>query len=266
MGKYYKPIIKEGDHLVRSKNNPKRYRGQSRDANNKNPDIVEWEEVEIDNDSDAKQAEKSSIDSLMDSLSTFTAIAGIVADYLEEHPEVVSALKVGGKRIADSASQKIKSFSSNITALVTKTKKTSKPIMLNQIGNEEEPLNNNTIILDDYSVQKETNLEDETIKTEELSIEEARILVINIIENYCNMKRNLDRLSRANINKVNFPELDIKDLIEYMDDITEKYPALIDEKTAVSVLDILKTNTNAIDNQKILEALSIKQDPIMPDQ
>ena len=44
--KYYKPILKDGDHLVRSSKNPDRVRGQSRDANNKNPDIVEWEEVE----------------------------------------------------------------------------------------------------------------------------------------------------------------------------------------------------------------------------
>ena len=46
--KYYKPILKDGDHLVRSSKNPDRVRGQSRDANNKNPDIVEWEEVEIE--------------------------------------------------------------------------------------------------------------------------------------------------------------------------------------------------------------------------
>lgn len=40
--------MKDGDHLVRSTKNPERVRGQSRDANNKNPDIIEWEEVEVD--------------------------------------------------------------------------------------------------------------------------------------------------------------------------------------------------------------------------
>lgn len=50
--KYYRPILKDGDHLVRSSKNPDRVRGQSRDANNKNPDIVEWEEVEIEDYSD----------------------------------------------------------------------------------------------------------------------------------------------------------------------------------------------------------------------
>lgn len=46
--KYYRPIIKEGDHLVKSKSNPNRVRGLSRDENNQNQDIIEWEEFEMD--------------------------------------------------------------------------------------------------------------------------------------------------------------------------------------------------------------------------
>lgn len=46
--KYYKPILKDGDHLVRSKENENRVRGVSQDSNNKTTDIVEWEEYEID--------------------------------------------------------------------------------------------------------------------------------------------------------------------------------------------------------------------------
>jgi hypothetical protein len=46
--KVYRPILKEGDHLVRSKDNEGRVRGVSQDENNKTTDIVEWEEVEID--------------------------------------------------------------------------------------------------------------------------------------------------------------------------------------------------------------------------
>lgn len=43
--KAYRPILKEGDHLVRSKDNEGRVRGVSQDGNNKTTDIVEWEEV-----------------------------------------------------------------------------------------------------------------------------------------------------------------------------------------------------------------------------
>lgn len=46
--KVYKPIVKEGDHLIRSKDNPGRVRGLTRDENNRNPDIIEWEEYDVD--------------------------------------------------------------------------------------------------------------------------------------------------------------------------------------------------------------------------
>ena len=42
--KVYKPIVKDGDHLIRSKDNPDRVRGLTRDENNQNPDIIEWED------------------------------------------------------------------------------------------------------------------------------------------------------------------------------------------------------------------------------
>lgn len=45
--KIYKPIVKEGDHLIRSKDNPDRVRGLTRDENNQNPDIIEWEEYDV---------------------------------------------------------------------------------------------------------------------------------------------------------------------------------------------------------------------------
>ena len=50
--KLYRPILKEGDHLVKSKENEGRVRGVSQDVNNKTTDIVEWEEVEVEDQSD----------------------------------------------------------------------------------------------------------------------------------------------------------------------------------------------------------------------
>lgn len=46
--KVYKPIVKEGDHLIHSKDNPDRVRGLTRDENNQNPDIIEWEEYDVE--------------------------------------------------------------------------------------------------------------------------------------------------------------------------------------------------------------------------
>ncbi|MEE5993826.1 MAG: hypothetical protein V3G42_11365 [Oscillospiraceae bacterium] len=44
--KYYIPVIKENEHLTQSKKNPHRVRGTSRDENNKNPDIPEFEVID----------------------------------------------------------------------------------------------------------------------------------------------------------------------------------------------------------------------------
>jgi hypothetical protein len=46
--KLYRVKLKSGHHLVSSKGNPELKRGTSRDSNNKNPDIPEFEEVDID--------------------------------------------------------------------------------------------------------------------------------------------------------------------------------------------------------------------------
>ncbi len=46
--KVYKPIMNTGDHLVQSKDNPDRVRGLTRDMNNQNPGIPEWEELDLE--------------------------------------------------------------------------------------------------------------------------------------------------------------------------------------------------------------------------
>lgn len=46
--KVYTPIVKEGTHLLHSTENPNRVRGLTRDSNNQNPDIIEWEEYDLD--------------------------------------------------------------------------------------------------------------------------------------------------------------------------------------------------------------------------
>ena len=46
--KVYKPILDDKSHLLRSNDNPNRVRGLSRDINNQNPGIPEWEEYDLD--------------------------------------------------------------------------------------------------------------------------------------------------------------------------------------------------------------------------
>ena len=46
--KVYRPILDDDEHLLHSSENPDRVRGLSRDGNNENPNIPEWEEVDLD--------------------------------------------------------------------------------------------------------------------------------------------------------------------------------------------------------------------------
>lgn len=43
----YRPIIKNDEHLLHSKSNPNNVKGLARDCDNKNPNINDWEPVEV---------------------------------------------------------------------------------------------------------------------------------------------------------------------------------------------------------------------------
>jgi hypothetical protein len=58
--KVYRPIVKDGNHLIRSKSNPDRVRGLTRDENNQNPGIPEWEEFDLDDLTNLNTGEISS--------------------------------------------------------------------------------------------------------------------------------------------------------------------------------------------------------------
>lgn len=116
-----------------------------------------------------------------------------------------------------------------------------------------------------FNLTELARLCDINTEREEMRIEEARSLVIDILANYISMKRNLDRLSKAKINEINMPQLDMNQVLSYMDTIVEKYPALMDKQTSISVLDILNSNSNRAENKKILEVLKIEDDPLLYD-
>ena len=82
-------------------------------------------------------------------------------------------------------------------------------------------------------------------------------LLLDILANYIDMKKKLDRLSKANINTDEFPTLSMDQVVAYMDDFVEKYPALMDDKMSISVLDLLRGNFNSEENERILETLKI---------
>lgn len=57
---YYKPVLSDDEHLLESSKTPGRYRGLSRDINNENPDIPEWEAYEIDDEDESSGSDIAS--------------------------------------------------------------------------------------------------------------------------------------------------------------------------------------------------------------
>lgn len=104
--KHYRPIIKDGDHLVQSKKNSNRVIGQTRDAENKNPDIIEWEEIEdVDYEYELERmAHEERMAEVQKSQSTAEAITSVLnlidttVTFLAENPEVLrAAIDLGRK-------------------------------------------------------------------------------------------------------------------------------------------------------------------------
>ena len=276
--KLYRPIIKDGDHLVRSSKNPNRVRGQSRDADNKNPDIVEWEEVDEDDvfperrreeleyeleqrAYEERRAEQDRALSTVDSINSGLELVNNVLIFLNENPEVAAALISGGKKLKNFVSGGFKKATLGIKSLFAGNQKTKAEQII-----EKERLKENTAIASEVIIETETDplveadVVNDSSDVEDMSIDEARNLIIETLANYINMKRNMERLSRAKINNVDMPQLDMKQVLEYMDSVVDKYPALIDEKTSVSVLDILHGNSDIAENKQILVALRIETD------
>ena len=263
--KYYRPILKEGDHLVHSSQNPARVRGQSRDANNKNPDIVEWEEIDVDIEKLQEMAfhekqtgqdrDLSRLDTLNSCFELLVNLSNILLVVLDRHPEYVVAIVERVRHIIQNVSE----------GKIVKVIKSA--INGKQKINAERFLKEQTICKKqtDVAVKKMTSpvvepiVPSEDEQKEDMSIEEARILILNILRNYISMKKNLDRLSKANISESELLQIDVNQVLAYMDSEIDKFPAVMDEKTSLSVNDILNENSDIAENIKIRKVLKIEE-------
>lgn len=97
-------------------------------------------------------------------------------------------------------------------------------------------------------MEKERNLiieeasETSQVEQENMSLEEARELILEILLNYISMKKKLNRLSNANIQNVESQKLNVDDVIVQLDSLIKRYPALMDENTTKDILALLKMN------------------------
>ena len=146
--KLYRPIIKEGDHLVRSSKNPERVRGQSRDSNNKNPDIIEWEEVEVEKSPSREELEYELQKSIYEekcakhemtkqTWDNISAGVGLVSDalvFLSENPEVAVSLVKHGKKVINTISNAAGKAKNGIKTVFSRKKKTKEKQLVNDLG------------------------------------------------------------------------------------------------------------------------------------
>lgn len=256
----YRPINDESErHLVQSRENPDRVIGQTRDKDNKNPDIIEWEPVEVPNYEyeleklahDERMAEIQARQSITDTVTSFFNLIDTVVTFVGEHPKVAAAVVTLGKK----AKQSIANVKNKLgTDNLDKKKKTKEPVK--KVVHKPKK-NDNQIVEKARNVIIEEASETSQVEQENMSLEEARELILEILLNYISMKKKLNRLSNANIQNVENQKLDVDDVIVQLDSLIKRYPALMDENTTEDILALLKMNAGLQENAKIKEALRL---------
>lgn len=201
------------------------------------------------------QEERSALDTINDVFNTINSILELLA----EHPEIIERAINVGKKVKHGVikgKDKVASFifkeKGRLQGVDTdnhrvKTTKTVKSMD-----------NNIKECFDDVSIASNSQ------KKVNMSIAEARELIIGILSDYISMKKSyismrekMDRLSNANVDNTAISKLDVNQVIAKMELLIKNYPALMDDSTSKSVLTLLKLNTDEIENRKIKEVLQI---------
>jgi len=257
----YRPINNENErHLVRSRENPGRVRGQTRDKDNKNPDIIEWEPVEVPNYEyeleklahDERMAEIQAKQSATDTVTSILKLIDTVVTFVGEHPEVVVATVRAGKK----AKQSITNVKNKLGTVVLDEKKKTKE-SVKRISHRSKTSDTQISEKARNEIIEETS-ETSQVEQENMSLEEARELILEILLNYISMKKKLNRLSNANIKNVESQKLNVDDVIVQLDSLIKRYPALMDENTTKDIFALLKMNDGLQKNAKIKEALRLE--------
>ena len=256
----YRPINDENErHLVQSRENPGRFRGQTRDKDNKNPDIIEWEPVEVPDYEyeleklahDERMAEIQARQSAADTVTSILNLIDTVVTFVGEHPEVVASTVRAGKK----AKQGIANVKNKLVTVVKDGKENTKELV-KKVSHK--PITGDIQIAAKArnEIIKEVS-ETSQVEGENMSVEEARELILEILLDYISMKKKLNRLSNASIQNVEIRELDVDGVIAQLDSLIKEYPALMDESTTENISALLKMNSGWQENAKIKEALRI---------
>lgn len=201
------------------------------------------------------QEERSALDTINDVFNTINSILELLA----EHPEIIErAINVGKKVKHDviKGKDKVASFifkeKGRLQGVDTDNHRVKTTKAVKSMDN------NIKECFDDVSIASNSQ------KKVNMSIAEARELIIGILSDYISMKKSyismrekMDRLSNANVDNTAISKLDVNQVIAKMELLIKNYPALMDDSTSKSVLTLLKLNTDEIENRKIKEVLQI---------
>lgn len=256
----YRPKYDENErHLVPSRKNPDRVIGQTRDKDNKNPDIIEWESVEVPDYEyelekllhDEKMAEIQARQSSSDTVTSILNLINAVVTFVGEHPEVVVATVKAGKK----AKQGIANVKNKLVTVVKDGKEKTNEL-IKKVTHKPKTSDVQIAVRAGNEVFKDVS-ETSQVERENMSIEEARELILEILLNYISMRKKLNRLSNANIKNVERQELNVDGVIAQLDSLIKEYPALMDESTTENISALLKLNAGLQENTKLKEALRI---------
>lgn len=190
-----------------------------------------------------KEYERELEDNNTNTVDTVCEIIDNVSELIIENQEVLKSIIDKGVKLKNFAAPRISSFISKVTG------KKEKAI---EVKEATEILSK---IDEDYDV--DSVIDNTSDDAEELSLEEARSLVIEILVNYISMKKNIERLKKARLNGNNYENLELDDVLSYLDKLVDEYPQLMDITTVESVNSILNDNATLIESQKVKEVLRI---------
>lgn len=149
-------------------------------------------------------------------------------EFLANHPEVVLKIKDGACTFGRNIVGGVKSVTAKLML-----KKSAAPKKRGPLTKAER------ILAKEQAVEVEGELfltateETRRGKPVTMSIEEARLEVLNVLTHYVEMKKGLQRLSNANV--IEIQKLGFEGAIAQLENIVKQYPALMDERTETSL-------------------------------
>lgn len=198
-------------------------------------------------------AEIQSKQSTADTITATLESINNILEFVSEHPEILEA----AYKLRVKAKNGVIIIKNKIVAAVRgeKGKQKSKSTVLKSDSKQKSASTILSVATSNEVIAENTDTS--KIEGENLSIEEARELVLSILLDYVSMKKKLNRLSNANIKNGKRMELNVEEVVAQLDTLVNRYPALMDDNTTESISALLKMNINSQENKRIKETLRI---------